>query len=363
MKFRIFQGVWTSVAQTPPKHISSRVDCEMHIRTVVNAGHLIGHPRMAIGEDGFFYGVDADKKPISRAKAMEMGTSASHEELLLNTTILIHPGENQCRVYLIPYPMRPGQSPSDLKLENQNDWIEVGRLNHKLELIYLAKLLQPFKDMIEGQGGGTHFTFTPHDFGLSSDYKFNETGMFEYDIYRRNGDHYVGRAEIAEEGGWRVMPAYGSFDTGGILCDSATCLFNPFHRRGFPARRAHSFSAAMEMIHTVDSQWNVAQGGRSLIAKEVDAHFVVAELAMVNNARERAFSVLSSALGPKIDAADLTCLDLCVQRRVVNELWMRCGTDAKAMLVKHPNTEIAERVKAHLALDEEDKMAFLHPGP
>lgn len=72
-------------------------------------------------------------------------------------TIYIAPGNSRCRVYAIPYPMRPGQSPADISYEYQRHWNEIGLLNHRLEVVCLDKGYQHLRHEIEGQCGGTFF--------------------------------------------------------------------------------------------------------------------------------------------------------------------------------------------------------------
>ena len=72
-------------------------------------------------------------------------------------TIYIAPGNSQCRIYAMPYPMRPGQKPSDIAHQYQKDWRQIGLLNYQLKLAYLEKEYRPFGDDIEGQCGGTFF--------------------------------------------------------------------------------------------------------------------------------------------------------------------------------------------------------------
>ncbi|MBC8739761.1 hypothetical protein F6X40_23905 [Paraburkholderia sp. UCT31] len=72
-------------------------------------------------------------------------------------TIYIAPGYNSCRVYAIPYPMRPNQRPADILPQYQSSWREVAMLNHRLELRYIEADYVDLKDDIEGQMGGTFF--------------------------------------------------------------------------------------------------------------------------------------------------------------------------------------------------------------
>ena len=72
-------------------------------------------------------------------------------------TIYIAPGNSQCRVYAIPYPMRPGQHPRDISPDYQGTWKEIGLLNSQLRLVYLEPAYAHLAQDIEGQGGGTCF--------------------------------------------------------------------------------------------------------------------------------------------------------------------------------------------------------------
>lgn len=72
-------------------------------------------------------------------------------------TIYIAPGNAQCRVYALPYPMRPGQRPADILPQYQDSWVNIGLLNFKLELVYLDARYAHLAGDIEGQMGGTYF--------------------------------------------------------------------------------------------------------------------------------------------------------------------------------------------------------------
>jgi hypothetical protein len=72
-------------------------------------------------------------------------------------TIYIAPGESRCRVYAMPYPMRPGQHPRDLAPQYQRAWKEIAMLNHKLELVYIEAEYADLAEDIRGQMGGTFF--------------------------------------------------------------------------------------------------------------------------------------------------------------------------------------------------------------
>jgi len=72
-------------------------------------------------------------------------------------TIYIAPGNTSCRVYAIPYRMRPGQTPRDLLERFHKDWALAAQLDHELKLITLDTPFRHLKDDIEGQMGGTFF--------------------------------------------------------------------------------------------------------------------------------------------------------------------------------------------------------------
>lgn len=70
-------------------------------------------------------------------------------------TIYIAPGNSQCRVYAMPYRMRPGQSPTDLLPEHQANWQHIALLDHRLDLVYLEANFHHLKQDIEGTMPGT----------------------------------------------------------------------------------------------------------------------------------------------------------------------------------------------------------------
>lgn len=73
-------------------------------------------------------------------------------------TIFIAPGEAQCRVYTMPYPMRPGQKPGDILPQYRDAWQEIGLLNFQLKLVCIDPDYADLADDIQGQMGGTYFT-------------------------------------------------------------------------------------------------------------------------------------------------------------------------------------------------------------
>ncbi len=72
-------------------------------------------------------------------------------------TIYIAPGNSQCRVYAIPYLMRPGQHPRDLDETYQAKWKEIALLNFDLEPVYIDPAYAHLRDEIKGSIGGTFF--------------------------------------------------------------------------------------------------------------------------------------------------------------------------------------------------------------
>lgn len=72
-------------------------------------------------------------------------------------TIYIAPGNSQCRVYAIPYPMRPGQSPDHILPQYRSAWAEIGLLNYDLKLVCIEPAYAHLSDDIAGQMGGTYF--------------------------------------------------------------------------------------------------------------------------------------------------------------------------------------------------------------
>ena len=72
-------------------------------------------------------------------------------------TIYIAPGNSQCRVYAIPYRMRPGQGPADILPEYQRDWKLAAILDHKLDIVCLEPEFRHEKMNIEGNISGTFF--------------------------------------------------------------------------------------------------------------------------------------------------------------------------------------------------------------
>lgn len=72
-------------------------------------------------------------------------------------TVYIAPGSTRCRVYAIPYPMRPGQSPADIDPKFHGDWVEVAMLDSELKVVASEPGIRSLLPDIEGQMGGSYF--------------------------------------------------------------------------------------------------------------------------------------------------------------------------------------------------------------
>lgn len=72
-------------------------------------------------------------------------------------TIYIAPGNSGCRVYAMPYRMRPGQSPRDLQERFADQWTLAAQLDHQLKIITLEVQFRHLREDIEGQMAGTIF--------------------------------------------------------------------------------------------------------------------------------------------------------------------------------------------------------------
>ena len=73
-------------------------------------------------------------------------------------TIYVAPGYNNCNVYSMPYPMRPGQSPRDLNDRYKDQWTRIGQLDHNLKIRFLDPKFKKFADDIQGMGPLSFFT-------------------------------------------------------------------------------------------------------------------------------------------------------------------------------------------------------------
>lgn len=79
------------------------------------------------------------------------------------TTIYVAPGESQCRVYAIPYAMRPGQAPRDISPQYRKDWLEIALLRpnyreQRLEVVYIYPPYRIYRDDIANAGAGEFWT-------------------------------------------------------------------------------------------------------------------------------------------------------------------------------------------------------------
>lgn len=77
-------------------------------------------------------------------------------------TIYIAPGNPDCRVYAMPYPMRPDQRPSDMPLKEQMDWREVAKLDCGWDLVYIEPAYAHLAANLVGRLSGSHFQVTRH---------------------------------------------------------------------------------------------------------------------------------------------------------------------------------------------------------
>lgn len=90
-------------------------------------------------------------------------------------TLYIAPGGAlYSRIYLLPYPMRPGQSPRDILPVYQAAWREVGQMNWEGQVVCLDPVVAHLKTDLEGQIAGTFFetplpltpvTYVVHELG------------------------------------------------------------------------------------------------------------------------------------------------------------------------------------------------------
>jgi hypothetical protein len=71
-------------------------------------------------------------------------------------TIYVAPGHAQCRVYALPYHLKPGQVPSDIRYDYRKDWQEIGLLNSSLHVVCLELDYQHLRDDLEGLMGGAY---------------------------------------------------------------------------------------------------------------------------------------------------------------------------------------------------------------
>lgn len=76
----------------------------------------------------------------------------------MNQTIYVAPGNSQCQMYLMPYPMQPGQHPEDVIEPYRSQWEQVGLLNSQLKVVWLDPRIHHLHSELEGSFGGTYVT-------------------------------------------------------------------------------------------------------------------------------------------------------------------------------------------------------------
>lgn len=59
----------------------------------------------------------------------------------------------QCRIYAMPYPMRPGQKPSDIHWKYQRDWKEIGLMNSRGKLVCCEPAYRRHLEALDLYGG------------------------------------------------------------------------------------------------------------------------------------------------------------------------------------------------------------------
>ncbi|TXG96127.1 MAG: hypothetical protein E6R08_10160 [Nevskiaceae bacterium] len=82
-------------------------------------------------------------------------------------TLFVAPGATPaarlCNIYLMPYPMRPGQRPSDLQPSFQRAWRLVGAMRPDyregcLKVLWLSPSFAAFAEDLEAVGAGGYIT-------------------------------------------------------------------------------------------------------------------------------------------------------------------------------------------------------------
>lgn len=121
--------------------------------TVVDVESFASEGDALVQEDGASEPRRIDVFKLARVRyCLEDGSRMRRE------TIYVHPGNSQCRVYAMPYALRPGQAPDDILPQYQAKWVEIALLNFQLKIVYLNPAYEDLRDDIEGQMGGTYFT-------------------------------------------------------------------------------------------------------------------------------------------------------------------------------------------------------------
>lgn len=69
------EGLWISIPHTAP----AGNDGERHMRQGVLGGFFSGEPRCAVSDTGFFFGLDAGGKEMTRDEAVKIGLAEEEE--------------------------------------------------------------------------------------------------------------------------------------------------------------------------------------------------------------------------------------------------------------------------------------------
>ncbi|WP_166256344.1 hypothetical protein [Marinobacter salicampi] len=70
-------------------------------------------------------------------------------------TLYIAPGNRYSRIFAIPYPMKPRQSPADLPPNHMRTWVQVGTMNADGKIVALNPSVSSYRNELEGQVAGT----------------------------------------------------------------------------------------------------------------------------------------------------------------------------------------------------------------
>lgn len=60
---------------------------------------------------------------------------------------------SQCRIYAMPYPMRPGQRPGDIHEKYQKEWKEIGLMNSRGKLVCCEPEYRKHLEAVDLHGG------------------------------------------------------------------------------------------------------------------------------------------------------------------------------------------------------------------
>lgn len=165
------QRVWITRAITKPDETVDEEALPL-FRVVDQSGdkHTLCPEELRVADENEIAGqasnpmVHIGNKPVTNLhpfvyRTIEQMARESEPETI-NGTIYIAPGERSCRVYAIPYLMKPGQHPADIIALHQRDWTLAGQLDRDLEIVFLNPAFRDLAADIEGQMGGTIFEAT-----------------------------------------------------------------------------------------------------------------------------------------------------------------------------------------------------------